>query len=98
MTVETYEQQLDLWLIGEPHHRGDRKDPRSECCPDFSCCTPELLAPLEVRRAFVLAGPREQMAFLATFLGALIAHKQATGEIDPNKRLLVVKPGQKDPT
>lgn len=23
------------------------------CCPDFSCCKPELAVPLDVRRAFV---------------------------------------------
>ena len=44
-----YHEQLALWLGGTPVHR------EQCCCPDFSCCRPELLAPLDVRELFVAA-------------------------------------------
>lgn len=47
----TKEEQLELWLKGESIHNRDR----DECTPDFSCCTPDLLAPLEKRKIFVNA-------------------------------------------
>lgn len=42
------EEQLKLWREGDPQHNKDR----DECCPDFSCCRPELLAPEEERIMF----------------------------------------------
>jgi len=45
------EEQTEQWLLGNPLHNNER----DECCPDFSCCTPELLAPMEVREVFVAA-------------------------------------------
>jgi hypothetical protein len=45
------DEQLNLWLEGIPKHNTTR----GECCPDFSCCRPELLAPREVREIFVAA-------------------------------------------
>ena len=33
--------QLDEWVKGNPIHN----NVDDECCPDFSCCRPELLAP-----------------------------------------------------
>lgn len=42
-------EQLNQWLLAKPIHRpnGDM------CCPDYSCCNPELLAPLHERERFV---------------------------------------------
>lgn len=40
--------QLEMWLKGKPWHNPIR----DECCPDFSCCRPELLAPYDVRKTF----------------------------------------------
>lgn len=37
----TPNEQLELWVRGKSVHN----DERDECCPDFSCCSPELLAP-----------------------------------------------------
>lgn len=45
------EEQLLLWVNGESIHNKER----GECCPDFSCCRPELLAPKEVRELFCKA-------------------------------------------
>lgn len=44
--------QLTRWLHGESIHNGvDRQ--HGECCPDFSCCVPSLLEPVEKRFAYV---------------------------------------------
>ena len=44
------EEQLKLWVKGKSvHSKSKNKD---ECCPDFSCCHPYLLAPLHERQAF----------------------------------------------
>ncbi len=83
------DEQLRRWVDGDPQHIGDRKDPTSQCCPDFSCCRPELLAPPDVRRAFVAAGPNGRGAFLGGFLGAMIAAAQVSGDIDPEKKIAI---------
>ena len=62
----TSQEQLDAWVAGNPQCPNDR----DECCPDFSCCKPELLAAPEVRRAFVAANNDQRMGFLMNFLGA----------------------------
>ena len=62
----TPDDQLEQWVAGEslcPNTRG-------ECCPDFSCCTPELLADYTTRRAFLDATDESRMSFLGMFLGA----------------------------
>ena len=41
-------EQLQQWVKGNPIHNKKR----DECCPDFSCCSPGLLAPKEVRETF----------------------------------------------
>ena len=66
-------KQLELWLKGKPSHN----DERNECCPGFSCCKPELLAPLHERKAFLKvdqSGNEEaRMSLLGTFLGRALA-------------------------
>lgn len=64
------DEQLQQWLEGRPVHNQER----DECCPDFSCCCPELLAPPEVRKLFVERKDL-QGQLLMGFLGAMIAHK-----------------------
>jgi len=80
-------KQLREWLVGHPRHNGLKSDPRSECCPDFSCCKPEYLAPLEEREAFVAADQandeRQRGKMLGMFLGRLIA-----GEF-PDKKVAI---------
>lgn len=83
----TPDEQLNLWVDGKPVHNDDRwysvvdeygnvvgnhKLDGGECCPDFSCCRPELLAPPEVRRAFRAASLKEREKFLSQFLAALL--------------------------
>ena len=65
----TSDEQLDEWVKGNPvHNKG-----RDECCPDFSCCQPKLLASEAVRRKFRDADEKARMGFLWMFLGAVIA-------------------------
>jgi len=70
--VHTYDEQLQLWEEGESVHV-DASGRGYECCPDFSCCKPELLAPIEARRAYRSAAPRERERLLMSFLGGAIA-------------------------
>lgn len=65
----TCEEQLAEWVKGNPIHNTGR----DECCPDFSCCQPELLAPLEVREKFAKADDEARMGFLMHFMGAAVS-------------------------
>ncbi len=70
---ERCNKQLLDWLDGKPTH--NKVD--DECCPDFSCCQPSLLAPLEVREVFYKASMKENYRLtermLTEFLGKMIA-------------------------
>lgn len=66
--VQTTDEQLALWLEGENVHAA-----AGECCPDFSCCKPEIAAPADERRAFV-DHPEARIGMLMTFLGRAIQH------------------------
>lgn len=65
----TPDEQLALWVKGDSRHNADR----DECCPDFSCCQPDLLAPLEERELFasLAADSVERDRMLMMFLGRL---------------------------
>lgn len=80
------EEQLARWLDGKPVHREfklqlvDRdgvtvvgEQDCDECCPDFSCCRPNLLVDREIRAAFIAASERGRYKFLGTFLRAMLA-------------------------
>jgi hypothetical protein len=53
--------QLDSWIAGTPEHNHFA----GECCPDFSCCSPQNIWPLERRQKFADgdAQTRERMCF-----------------------------------
>ncbi len=72
----TPSEQLELWLKGESVHNNERE----ECCPDFSCCRPELLADQDERQAFYDAHHRgdddTKMAMLMGFLGKSFCDKK----------------------
>lgn len=63
------EKQLELWVRGKSVHN----DERNECCPDFSCCRPELLAPEHERKTFLAAcqkgDDKTKMSMLIEFFG-----------------------------
>lgn len=73
----TPNQQLQLWVDGKPVHNNNRyingiKMNGGECCPDFSCCYPELLAPTDVRQQFAKASEIERNGMLMDFLTKLL--------------------------
>ncbi len=69
LVVVSTDEQLERWVAGEPVHN-DEKD---ECCPDFSCCNPKLLATQEEREKFRGASEDERAAMLSIFLGRMLA-------------------------
>lgn len=70
--VDTSDEQLSLWLDGvSVHQRSHRRGESFRCCPDFSCCHPALLQPVDVRREFVQK-PKNRAAMLVCFLGLMI--------------------------
>jgi hypothetical protein len=77
---EAVEYQLQEWLAGRPWHnpfdpddtRHDGDTGRGECCPDFSCCAPHMMASEEARRAFAISSCDARMGMLFGFLGGLV--------------------------
>jgi len=69
-------KQLEYWEKGIPIHNKEK----NECCPDFSCCEPTLLAPEHERKAFVKAFKKGDTAtmhiMLIKFLGRAISSPQ----------------------
>lgn len=65
----TPEAQLAEWAAGWPACPNSR----GECCPDFSCCRPALLAPAAVRMAFLHGTPEQRERLLLSFLGGMAA-------------------------
>ena len=65
---ESVAKQLRLWLEGKPEHNHFA----NECCPDFSCCKPELLWPEDRRKAFSEASPLVRESMLTDALAAVM--------------------------
>ena len=65
----TADEQLAEWVKGNSQCPNDR----GECCPDFSCCRPELLADEVMRKAFVNGTSETRNAFLGGYLGAAMS-------------------------
>ena len=59
--------QLLAWVEGRSYHN----DADDECCPDFSCCNPNLQATGDERWVFAQAGKEKRNEMLSTFLGRL---------------------------
>lgn len=65
----THEEQLARWVAGDPVHMAPTQDKETGwCCPDFSCCQPRLLAPVEIRQAYAAASEPERVQFLGGFM------------------------------
>lgn len=77
----TDEQQLILWMQGRLVGKKEKAHvvryiagkKIEECCPDFSCCSPELLAPYRLRKEF-FNYPESRHKMLMGFLGQLLAN------------------------
>lgn len=82
LSGKTYQQRLkeqtNEWLKGNPIHN----DVDGECCPDFSCCVPHLLASEPMRKQFCEASEEKRMEILMTFLGRSIASKFPDKDIE----------------
>jgi len=63
-------EQLNLWVEGQSTH----DDKLGECCPDFSCCRPELLAPKEVRELFCKAYSEDNEDLMHRLLMEFLSH------------------------
>lgn len=74
----TYDEQLQKWLAGQSVHMGERPD--GQCCPDFSCCQPQLLAPEAERRVFV-ERPEVRDQLCMGFLGRALAEMGKADEV-----------------
>lgn len=79
----TSDEQLQLWLKGESKCPNDS----GECCPDFSCCRPDLLLPLAERQRFV-SDPSSRDEIMFGALGKVLAGKNCelvrmSDEIEP---------------
>ena len=65
----THDEQVKLWVEGKSIHGAGEYD---ECCPDFSCCRPELQASREDRERFAKASfagdEKTTMGMLMDFL------------------------------
>ena len=81
----TPEEQMMKWLEGNSIHDMER----DECCPDFSCCKPELQADEATRRQFV-ERPELRVQMLGFFLTAMLANASKDG----GKKVYVVTPNE----
>ena len=80
--------QLEAWLKGKPYHNHES----GECCPDFSCCQPVLLAPLHEREAFVRLDEKGRMPMLMTFLERALKHAAKLAGKDPDIHVIGPEP------
>lgn len=84
---KTPEEQLDLWCEGKSVHRD--ADDGGECCPDFSCCSPDLAIPIEERKKFRAAYhakddatcDRMAMGFLSGVVGEVCSKEEIPDSI-----------------
>ncbi len=74
---EGYRQRVDKQTLDWRNGKSEHNQTDDECCPDFSCCRPQLLAPREVREIFYNAYLKENHKtterLLMEFLGRMIA-------------------------
>ena len=81
--LDRLRQQTSEWLNGNPQH--NKVD--DECCPDFSCCQPDLLAPKEVREIFYNAEKTGNQKLIDRMLGEFLSKMVATKF--PNKKVYI---------
>ena len=74
---ESSQAQLDSWVAGNPVHNNFA----NECCPDFSCCRPELLWPENKRKAFAEANDEVRMEMLMGALNSVTISALPNGEV-----------------
>lgn len=83
---EAVEFQVEEWAKGNPLHNPVNPEnglyEGGECCPDFSCCNPDMLMPEESRQKFLEAhkagDEKTKMQFLGMALSGLGAKMNQT--------------------
>jgi hypothetical protein len=70
----TGEEQVAQWVAGKPTCPNDR----GGCCPDFSCCVPELMWDEDKRERFQKAEGSERMEMLAGVLWEPLSRMRST--------------------
>lgn len=65
-----HHEQLVDWAAGKPRHLHRTDNEVDQCCPDYSCCRPELLASPEVRNAFLSSSLENRRRFHVAFIAA----------------------------
>lgn len=83
----TSDEQLKLWVEGKSVH--NKTHPikgvsGGECCPDFSCCNPELKARKSERIKFFRATPGMRNSMLMMFLSRML--KNSGMKVSTSKR------------
>lgn len=63
------ELQVEEWVKGNSQHNYID----NECCPDFSCCKPEMLVDEVTRKMFKNGTEKQRESFMYTFLANAIA-------------------------
>jgi hypothetical protein len=80
----THEEQLFQWLCGNSMH--DIENDR--CCPDFSCCHPELKEEIKVRKLYYTSFLEDdydlQDSLLIIFLGKAMSQNTRSPIIESN--------------
>jgi hypothetical protein len=67
MTQVPDQEQLERWLGGESVHNLE-----GECCPDFSCCRPNLRWSYELRKQFIDGDESVRMGMLLLSVDAAV--------------------------
>lgn len=65
----TPDEQLAEWCKGNSIHN----ESTGECCPDFSCCDPNLGIPIQQRILFRDSGEDVRFEMLMMFLGTMLS-------------------------
>lgn len=77
--VATGQEQLQRWLEGRSCHTPVGHD--FECCPDFSCCYPSLMATQEERERFIRGDRKTRDAMCGSFLVRLMELNVSDGKV-----------------
>ena len=82
---ERCDYQLSEWVKGNLIHNTTD----GECCPDFSCCRPELLQPKEIRLIFKESNNEQRESMLFSFLSSSLTDNVfiCNGKDEINKNL-----------
>ena len=73
--IMTPAQQLEKWVRGESVHNGAAKN-LGECCPDFSCCHPDMLWPEDRRKEFAAVDDASRERMLLGGLSGLMDYHE----------------------